>query len=200
MRSDIELSKIMSPGRLACHTCPNGLVDAARPVVIGGYHLVSLFTGQFLFEPPNLHFFRQQAKEFGFDEAAYLEALKEVPVFSKEFVDKTLIFLDQLAKTIAEMGMNQMKLLDLNQELRGGLAEAQHVAGLGSWVMNFEDDGMIWSDEMYRIFGLSQEAFDGTYRSFLEAIYPEDRDAVHEAYTPSPLGWSRSVGLCALRA
>jgi PAS domain S-box-containing protein len=184
-RSDIELSMIMSPGRLACRTCPNGLVDAARPVVIGGHHLVSLFTGQFLFEPPNLHVFRQQAKEFGFDEAEYLEALKEVPVFSKEFVDKTLIFLDQVAKTIAEMGLKQMKLLDLNHELRGGLAEAQHVAGLGSWVMNFEDDRLIWSDEMYRIFGLSREAFDGMYRSFLEAIYPEDRDAVHEAYTAS---------------
>lgn len=186
-QSDIELSKGISSGgaTLACHTCSNGLVDAARPVIIDGRHMVSLFTGQFLLEPPNVDFFRQQAKEFGFDEAAYLEALKEVPVLSREFVDKTLMFLDQLAKTIAEMGMHQKQLLHLNQELRGGLAEAQQIAGLGSWVKNVEADHITLSDELYRIFGLSRGEFDGTYRSFLEVVHPDDREAVHQAYTAS---------------
>ncbi|MBF0562460.1 MAG: PAS domain S-box protein, partial [Alphaproteobacteria bacterium] len=65
------------------------------------------------------------------------------------------------------------------------LAAAQHVAHLGSWVMDFITNRLTWSEEMYRIFGILPDQFEGTYESFLGALHPEDRDAVHRAYMGS---------------
>jgi PAS domain S-box-containing protein len=42
-----------------------------------------------------------------------------------------------------------------------------------------------WSDEIYRIFGLSPQQFGATYEAFLDSVHPDDREfvkrAVHEA-------------------
>jgi len=58
------------------------------------------------------------------------------------------------------------------------LAEAQRIAHSGSWVWNIEEDREIWSDEIYRIFGLAPQEFSATYDAFLESVHPEDRELV----------------------
>jgi diguanylate cyclase (GGDEF)-like protein/PAS domain S-box-containing protein len=58
------------------------------------------------------------------------------------------------------------------------LAEAQRVAHLGSWEWDVAADRVTWSDELYRIFGVEREAFDGTYESYLARIHPDDRELV----------------------
>jgi len=44
---------------------------------------------------------------------------------------------------------------------------------------------LIWSDEVYRIFGLAPQEFGSSYEAFLETIHPEDRAAVDAAYKES---------------
>jgi len=106
--SDVEISQSVRKGGGPIHyRCLNGLVDAAIPLVIDGDHLANLFTGQFFLEPPDKAFFQEQAKLFGADSVAYMQALEEIPVFSHEFVNKGLVFLDRLATIIAEMGKRQ---------------------------------------------------------------------------------------------
>ncbi|PWC53591.1 diguanylate cyclase [Azospirillum sp. TSO22-1] len=119
--SDVTLSRAMrSRTPEACsYTCLNGLVDAAVPVVIDGVHIVNLFTGQFLLAPPDESLFREQAARFGFDEDDYLDALREVPVFTREYMEKGLAFLACLAATVAEMGLRQKRLLEVNAEVEG---------------------------------------------------------------------------------
>lgn len=58
------------------------------------------------------------------------------------------------------------------------LSEAQRLAHIGSWEWNVEDDSLWWSDEVFRIFGLSPGSFQPTYPSFLETIHPDDRELV----------------------
>ena len=62
------------------YQCPHGLVDNATPIIIDGKHLGNFFTGQFFLEKPDLDFFGKQAKKYGFNEKAYLEAVKKVPI------------------------------------------------------------------------------------------------------------------------
>jgi len=65
------------------------------------------------------------------------------------------------------------------------LKRAQGIASLGSWELNLADNSLIWSDETYRIFGFQPNEVEASYESFLEAVHPEDRDAVNEAYVSS---------------
>ncbi|MBI4497998.1 MAG: PAS domain S-box protein [Chloroflexi bacterium] len=59
------------------------------------------------------------------------------------------------------------------------LAEAQHIAQLGSWEWDIPQDRVLWSDELYRIYGLTPQEFDANYDGFLARVHPKDRDLVH---------------------
>ncbi len=65
------------------------------------------------------------------------------------------------------------------------LAEAQQLAGLGSWEMDLVTGVLSWSDEIYRIFEIDPEGFGATYQAFLDAVHPDDRAYVDEAYRNS---------------
>ncbi len=57
------------------------------------------------------------------------------------------------------------------------LAEAQHLAHVGSWNWDLVSDERIWSDELYRIFGLTRSGpapdLDTTV---MECVHPDDRE------------------------
>jgi PAS domain S-box-containing protein len=61
------------------------------------------------------------------------------------------------------------------REQRTLLAEAQKLAGLGSWEWDPASGRVSWSDEMYAIYGVSAQAFRPSFESYLERIHPEDR-------------------------
>lgn len=69
------------------------------------------------------------------------------------------------------------------------LSRAQAITSLGNWEWNIKTGGLIWSDEIYRIFGRQPQEFAPTYEAFLNTIHPEDRrrvsDAVNEAIEDS---------------
>ena len=69
------------------------------------------------------------------------------------------------------------------------LAEAQKVIGVGSWEWDTLADSVVWSDELYRIFGQSPEAFEPSLPALLALIDVRDRGWVAEA-----LGNSKASG------
>ncbi len=135
------------------YRCRNGMLDAATPIVIAGTHIGNLFTGQFLFEPPDRDFFRRQAAEFGFEEKTYLKALDEVPIFSEEQIRSIMDFLSRLAEVIGETGLARLKLLETNRELKREIAErakaedelAQQSELLNNILSNIPH-GVFWKD------------------------------------------------------
>ena len=77
---------------------------------------------------------------------------------------------------------------DTVQTLRRGealLNKAEQIAEVGSWEHDHATGHLAWTDEVYRIFGVSPRAFTATYAAFLEAVHPDDRAAVDDAYTGS---------------
>ena len=74
------------------------------------------------------------------------------------------------------------KLL-LKNEAR--LKISQEIAHLGSWELDILDNRLTWTDEVYRIFGLTLGESEETYETFLEAIHPDDRFLVNNAYQKS---------------
>lgn len=65
------------------------------------------------------------------------------------------------------------------------LQRSQEIAHLGSWELDLARNELIWSDEVYRLFGLQPGQFGATYEAFLEAVHPDDREAVDAAYSTS---------------
>lgn len=58
------------------------------------------------------------------------------------------------------------------------MAEAQHLAHIGSWEWTVSTNEVSWSEELYELYGVDKEEFKATYEGFLECVYPEDRDYV----------------------
>jgi signal transduction histidine kinase len=65
------------------------------------------------------------------------------------------------------------------------LSEAQRIGQMGSWELDLTGGGLIWSDEIFRIFEIDAARFGASYEAFLNAIHPDDREAVNAAYTKS---------------
>jgi len=100
------------------YKCKNGLVDVAMPITICGEHVAKIFTGQFFFEAPDKEYFIRQAKEFGFDKAAYLEAFDRVPIFSENQIKTMTDFLSRLSRLVGELGFERECQREVNKTLR----------------------------------------------------------------------------------
>jgi PAS domain S-box-containing protein len=73
------------------------------------------------------------------------------------------------------------------------LAEAQTLAHLGSWEWDAETDNTIWSDELFRIFGIKPRLRGPKYDEFMEMVHPDDRDILLESHArarQSNLPWN----------
>ena len=65
------------------------------------------------------------------------------------------------------------------------LKEAQALARLGSWELELPTNRLYWSDETWRILGLTPRNEPADYQRFLERVHPEDREGVDRAYLDS---------------
>jgi PAS domain S-box-containing protein len=67
------------------------------------------------------------------------------------------------------------------QESKAWLEEAQHVAHVGYWVWDLQTNRLIWSDETYRVFGLTRQEGPIDLDKVREMIHPDDREMVFRA-------------------
>lgn len=114
--SDTVLAGKMNEGEsYHFYQCLNGLVDVAVPIIIKGEHVANLFSGQFFFEEPDENLFRSQAKKHKFNEEKYLDALKKVPIVSKDKVTVAMNFLLNMTQLISEISLQKLEQVQLNE-------------------------------------------------------------------------------------
>jgi len=80
---------------------------------------------------------------------------------------------EDVQKTLAELSR------DL-QESKARLEEAQRVASVGHWEWDLETDVVVWSDETYRIFGLSPQGRPIDLATVRSMVHPEDREPLYQ--------------------
>jgi diguanylate cyclase (GGDEF)-like protein/PAS domain S-box-containing protein len=164
------------------YQCLNGLMDCGAPIIVEGQHLASVFTGQLLLEPPDEEFFRRQAQEHGFNETLYLEALRRVPIVSKEQIAALMDFCSQLAQLLASTGLNQLRQLEMadkslkgrEEQLRLVLEESQD----GFWDWNLKSDEVYFCPRWMEMLGYSLDDLEPCFQSVKNLIHPDERHGV----------------------
>ncbi|MGD0229565.1 MAG: PocR ligand-binding domain-containing protein [Syntrophorhabdales bacterium] len=119
VESDTNVANsLLRDKKYAIYKCKNGLMDAAAMIMVGGEHIANVFAGQVFFEPPDLDWFRRRAREFGFDQARYLEAVLKVPIMPRDRIETVLKYLSRLAEFLGELGLRHLKQLEAEEAFR----------------------------------------------------------------------------------
>lgn len=61
------------------------------------------------------------------------------------------------------------------------LSRAEQIGSLGSWAWDIVEDRVIWSDGLYRIFGLTLQEFGATFGGYVQRVHPQDQEYVRRA-------------------
>ncbi len=70
------------------------------------------------------------------------------------------------------------ELVHVNEELSKRelqLSTAQQIGRLGGWEWDLRSSKVEWTDELYSIYGVQPEEFDGSFQSFINHVHPADR-------------------------
>ncbi len=81
----------------------------------------------------------------------------------------------------------KIAILELSRS-EASLSEAQRIARLGNWELDILSNKLTWSDEIYRMLGLSPQEFEATHEAFMERVHPDDRNHVQESVNQALLG------------
>jgi PAS domain S-box-containing protein len=115
-----------------------------------------------------------EIRRFGITEIDWYESYYNPILNDKnEIVGVTILARNINRRILAEESLKN------SEEL---LRKTQELAHLGSWELDLITNKLIWSDEVYCIFGFVQDEFVVTYDALMEAVHPDDREALSFAY------------------
>jgi PAS domain S-box-containing protein len=141
--SDRTVGSSFGPGTgFVVYECPRRLTDASAPITIGGERVGTVFVGQVFLAPltPGKEaLYRADARALGLEEEEYIEALREVPVFTPEGFHKALGFLARLTTLIADLGMARHRE-------REAAAQARALAARYRTLFEESAEGVLLSD------------------------------------------------------
>lgn len=82
-----------------------------------------------------------------------------------------------IATDLTELKLSQQRLRRSEQLM----VDTQGVAHLGTWEWTISEPTAVWSEELYRIYGLTPETYTPSYEGYLAMVHPEDRQRVIDA-------------------
>lgn len=128
LRSNVSMTKKLNkPGQIHLEECGHGLMDGGTPIIVRGKHIATLATGQVFFKEPDLEWFRDHARRFGYDVEEYVKAVSETPVVNEKRFRAELEYLGELASMVAEMGYSNLQIQDQKATLEAEVEERKIV-------------------------------------------------------------------------
>ena len=91
--------------------------------------------------------------------------------------DGNFLWLDGVIFDITEKKLAEEQL----RRSEASLANAQRIAGLGSWEWDLEAETLWWARDTYPMFGFEPEKTEPSYELFLHHVHPDDRAAMDAA-------------------
>jgi diguanylate cyclase (GGDEF)-like protein/PAS domain S-box-containing protein len=82
-----------------------------------------------------------------------------------------------IASDLTELKRSQERALRSEQLM----VDTQGVAHLGTWEWDISETIAVWSEELYRIYGLNPQTYTPSYENYLALVHPEDRQRVMDA-------------------
>ena len=134
LKCDQQIKAHLGERAETVYQCPLGLRHSIVPIIVEEKHLGNLLTGQHFSESPEDAFFIAQASQYGFNEDDYLGALRKVPLFSEETLQKNLNFIHGLTQMLAEQGLQNKRL----QESRERRSIILQTAICGFWLADMQ--------------------------------------------------------------
>jgi PAS domain S-box-containing protein len=176
--SDLQVCPDQCQARgYATYRCANGLMHCGVPIVVQGQQLGTFFLGSFLLEEPDIDAFRTQAEENGFDVREYLAALKEVPIYTEDQVDRVMGFYLLMVNRIAQMGYQNVQLQEAKaslQDLKERYALALNGSQEGVWDWDLERETVYFSPRWKEILGFADHELPNDIQSWKDRIHPDD--------------------------
>jgi PAS domain S-box-containing protein len=106
------------------------------------------------------------------------QKLRALKAGAKDFISKPFDLTEVLARV---HNMLEIRLLHRRQTqlTESRLETSQRIAGLGDWEYDFTDHRLLWSEEVYRILGLSRNEVAPDSAIFYRQVHPDDLERVH---------------------
>ncbi len=92
--------------------------------------------------------------------------------------DGKIVFIDEDARLRWAEAAAEGARLKRTEQL---MVDTQGVAHLGTWEWDIREPTAVWSDELYRIYGLTRREYTPSYEAYLTMVHPDDRQRVIDA-------------------
>lgn len=87
---------------------------------------------------------------------------------------------DVINEKVAELTSINKDLEKIVRQRTRALREAQVISGLGSWELDVESNKLLWSDELYKVYGIDVETTP-QLDDIIAHVHPDDRKQVKDA-------------------
>lgn len=89
-----------------------------------------------------------------------------------------ILFVLSAARELISTFEKSLEQRIVNKRLAAELEQAQSIAHIGSWHYVLTTGQLTWTNELYRVYGVSPETFIPSIETFINLIHPDDRPAM----------------------
>jgi PAS domain S-box-containing protein len=116
--SDEYIKQHPNNSEIIVYKCMNNLWETSVPIIVEEELIGFVILGQFFYEDESfdIDIFLKQAQHFNFETNEYIDALKRVPVCSREKVKNIIEYYRGLVITLVESSISKLQYINLNRK------------------------------------------------------------------------------------